>query len=109
MPEFFRRAWEWFRERPNLQKALIGAAGVVVLVLASRAVAVIAALVFIVALVALIVQLVRRAPARRWALAAGGSFVAMILFSGVADAVYGPATTEDQARVDEAEEPIAEE
>src|SRR5215207_8612619 len=116
MPEFLRRAWEWVRTLPNLQKALLGAAGVVVLVVASRAVAAIAALVFIVAIVAFIVQLLRRAPARSWALAAGGAFVAVLLFGGIADAVYGPATIEDQPRVKEPvkeppeeEEPMVEE
>jgi uncharacterized protein involved in response to NO len=90
VPEFLSRALEWLRGRSNVQKALIGAGVLVVLIAASRVVSVIALLVFIVAAVAFLVQLARRRPTRGWMIIALGSLAAAVLFGAVEGAISGP-------------------
>ncbi len=105
MPETLNRAVEWFKARSTAQKVLIVIAAVLVLGAVSRVDAYIAGLFFVVALVVLVVQLVRRRPVRVWAIIAGGSVVVALIFGGLASAIYGP--TEDQAGVNQAQEPTA--
>jgi drug/metabolite transporter (DMT)-like permease len=89
VPEFLRSPLEWFWERPGTQKALIGAAALVVLIAASRVVSVIATLIFIVAAIAFLVQLVRRRPTWGWMFVALGALGAAVLFGATASAIYG--------------------
>jgi drug/metabolite transporter (DMT)-like permease len=74
---------------PGTQKALIGAAALVVLIALSEVVAIIATLIFIVAAIAFLVQLVRRRPTRGWMFVALGALGGAVLFSATASAIYG--------------------
>jgi hypothetical protein len=92
MPQFLGRAQDWFVARGRGQKAGIIVLAFVVVLAASRVLAGVAGLAFFAVVVVLIVQLFRRRPVKKWAIAAVGSLAAVILFSSIAGAIYGPQT-----------------
>lgn len=103
MPNFLHRAWVWFQARSAADKFGIIVGALIVLLAASQVFAILASLAFFAAVIVFIVQLLRRRPARVWAVAAGGSLVAVVLFSGIAGAIYGTDTS-DLAQTNKAEE-----
>jgi len=116
MPEFVSRWWGRFEARTGVQKVLIilvalvvlaimALAALVVLAILSPVVAALAGLIFVVALIALGVQLIRRRPARVWAIVAGGSLVVALAFWGLSSALLSGPEAEDQPRVERAEKP----
>ena len=112
MPGFLSRALEWFKARDRGEKAGIIVFALIVLLAASRVIAVVATLAFFAVVVVLIVQLFRRRPVKAWAIAAVGSLAAVVLFSGIAGALYGPQTGQggQGERVEErAEKPLQQE
>lgn len=109
MPEFLSQAVEWFRARSGTERALIGAAVLIVLAAASEVVSVIAMFVFVVAAVAFAVQAIRRRPSQGWMFVALASLATAVLFFALAGAIYGPTPHEQRSVVERAERPATEE
>jgi hypothetical protein len=88
--EFLSRLLEWLRGQSDVQKSLIGAGVLVVLIADIRVVQIIALLAFIVAALAFLVQLARRRPARGWMIIVLGSLAATVLFGAIEEVILGP-------------------
>ena len=91
MPQYLGRAQDWFGVRGRGEKAGIIVLAFIVVLAASRVLAGVAILAFFAVVIVVIVQLFRRRPVKKWAIAAVGSLAAVI-FSGIAGALYGPQT-----------------
>lgn len=105
MPQFLSRARDWFAARSRRQKAGIIVLAFIGVLTASRVLAGVAGLVFFAVVVVLIAQLFRRRPVKKWAIAAVGSLAAVVLFSGISGAIYGPQTGQGDRVEERAEKP----
>lgn len=87
---------------PLIAKVLLAIAAIIavgVLVVASPLVVFVASLVLIVTVIALIFRVLRRRPLRRWGLIALASFILVVVFSGISNALY------DMGQPDQASSP----
>lgn len=83
---------EWFRSLSNGLKVVVIVVGVIVALLASRAVYVIAILVFVIGLVVLILRALRRRPLRQWGIVTVSALVIAIVFGNISGASNEDAT-----------------
>jgi micrococcal nuclease len=92
-------------------KIIIALVALILLAVLSPLVAFLAALLLIVSVVALVIQALRRRPLKKWGIAFGASFAAMVLFSGISVALLGgeaPEETASQEPATKQEEPVPE-
>lgn len=104
MPEFIRRLVGWFLARPTGQKALLVIGVLVLLAFVSPVTVLLAVAVLLASLGILGLRVIRRRPLRGPVIIAGVSLVAVLLFSGISEAIYGGDTTQEAADVETIEE-----
>jgi len=94
----------WFKSLSIGIKVILILGGLLVAILASRAVSIIAGLVVVVGVVALIVQVIRRRPLRQWGILTLSALAVAVVFGGVANALYGPTQPRQESVVSEQQE-----
>ena len=94
--------------QPTAVRVVLIVAAFVLAVLLSRVLVVVAVLALLVSLFALVVRLLRRRPLRGWGIAALASLASIFVFTGIANAVYGPPEPNTQKQA-AAPEPTVEE
>ena len=94
--------WKLFRELSvgsslsNGLKVLLIIVATVVVVLASTPLAAMAGVVFLVGIVAIVVQALRRRPVKQWGIATLAALILSVILGGVANALYGSFTSQQQ-------------
>jgi hypothetical protein len=103
-----RAVWQWLLVQSVPVKMVLGLVVLALSVALSPLLALVAYLAFFVCLVVAVFQAFRRRPSMTWGIAVLSSFVLMLAFSGISNAVYGPASSPPQERAatpEKAEEP----
>ena len=91
-----RAIWQWFLVQSVPVKIVLGRVALGLSVALSPLWALVAFLAFFVSLIAVVFQAFRRRPFRAWGIAVLSSFVLMLAFSGISNAVYSPASSPSQ-------------
>jgi micrococcal nuclease len=84
----------WFNALPTWARIVIVLIVLAVLVVMSPLVVLLAVLLLVLSVIALIVRAAMRRPLRSWGITAVASLVAILVFSGVSEALYGGAPSE---------------